>query len=89
MIVPGNNRAMQKRRKEKRVLFGKAKKELFLEHLAANCDVAVSADVGGVAVGTVYDRRMKDPEKRTCFPLVRMFTRLRGPRRKDRAAGGA
>ncbi len=30
MIVPGNNRAMQKRRKEKRVLFGKAKKELFL-----------------------------------------------------------
>lgn len=62
MIVPGNNRKMQVRRKARRVLFGKVKKELFLENLAANCNVAMSAEAAGVAVGTVYNHRMKDRE---------------------------
>jgi hypothetical protein len=62
MIVPGNNRKMQKRRCARRELFGKAKKECFLEHLAANCNVDMSAKAAGVAVGTVYAHRMKDRE---------------------------
>lgn len=62
MIVPGNNRKMQVRRKERRVLFGKRRKEIFLEHLAATCNVAASAEAAGVAVGTVYAHRMKDRE---------------------------
>ena len=61
-IVPGNNRKMQVRRAERRELFGKARKECFLEHLAANCNVAMSAEAAGVAVGTVYAHRMKDRE---------------------------
>jgi hypothetical protein len=62
MIVPGNNRKMQVRRKGKRVLFGKGRKEIFLENLAANCNVEMSAEAAGVAVGTVYAHRMKDRE---------------------------
>ena len=42
MIVPGNNRRMQVRRKEKRKLFGKVRKETFVETLAATCNVAAS-----------------------------------------------
>jgi hypothetical protein len=62
MIVPGNKRKMQVRRKGKRVLFGKGRKGTFLENLAANCNVEMSAEAAGVAVGTVYAHRMKDRE---------------------------
>jgi hypothetical protein len=62
MIVPGNNRKMQKRRAPRRKLFGKVAKERFLEELAANCNVQASADAIGYAVGTVYAHRMKDRE---------------------------
>jgi hypothetical protein len=64
MIVPGNKRKMQVRRKERRKLFGKERKESFLEQLAATCNVAASAEAAGVVTGTVYQHRMTDPEFR-------------------------
>lgn len=62
-IVPGCNRQLHVRRR-RRNLFGKARKAVFLEHLAATCNVQASAAVAGVAVQTVYNHRMKDAEFR-------------------------
>ena len=61
LIVPGNRRRLQKRRSPRRRLFGPRLKARFLEHLAATCNVAASAAAAGVAVGTVYAHRAKDP----------------------------
>ena len=59
-IVPGCNRGLHKRRN----LFGKKRRETFLEHLAATCNVTASAAVAEVSVSTVYANRMKDAEFR-------------------------
>jgi len=58
-IVPNCNRRLQKRRKRHN-LFGKARRAIFLEHLAATCNVQASAAAAGVAVSTVYANRMRD-----------------------------
>jgi hypothetical protein len=55
---------MQKRRKRRRVLFGKVRKEAFLAHLSETANVTASAEAAGVAVGTVYAHRLKDEEFR-------------------------
>lgn len=60
MIVPGNGRRMQRRRKGRRDLFGKEKKEVFLEELATSANVAAAAEAAGVCVNTPYNHRMKD-----------------------------
>lgn len=62
-IAPGCNRQLHVRRK-RRNLFGKARKLAFLEHLAATCNVQVSAAAAEVAVQTVYNHRMRDAEFR-------------------------
>jgi hypothetical protein len=67
MIVPGNNRAMQKRRRTRRKLFGKRLKEAFLEHFSCTANVAASAAAVGISEGAVYTHRRKDPEFRQGF----------------------
>lgn len=62
-IMPGCNRRLHQRRKRHN-LFGKARRQAFLEHLAATCNVQASAAVAGVAVSTVYANRMRDAEFR-------------------------
>lgn len=59
-IVPGSGRRLHARRK-RRTIFGKAARSLFLEHLAATCNVQASAAAAGVGVSTVYANRMRDP----------------------------
>ena len=63
-IVPGNRREVQVRRARRRELFGKAKKEVFLEALATTCNVTAAAEAAGVAVNTAYAHRLKDAEFR-------------------------
>ena len=58
-IAPNCNRKLQKRRKRPK-LFGKRLRAIFLEHLAATCNVQASAKAAGVAVSTVYANRMRD-----------------------------
>lgn len=62
-IVPNCNRRLQKRRKRHN-LFGKRRRAIFLEHLAATCNVQASAAAAGVAVSTVYANRMRDADFR-------------------------
>lgn len=62
-IVPNCNRRLQKRRKRHNI-FGKRRRTMFLEHLAATCNVQASATAAGVAVSTVYANRMRDPDFR-------------------------
>ena len=62
-VVPNCNRRLQKRRKRHN-LFGKRRREAFLEHLAATCNVQASAAAAGVAVSTVYANRMRDADFR-------------------------
>lgn len=61
-VVPGNGRAVQKARDGVRKLFGKARKETFLGHLASSCNVNASAEAAGVHPATAYVHRMKDRE---------------------------
>lgn len=63
-IEPNCNRRLQKRRKRHN-LFGRERREIFLEHLAATCNVQASAAAAGVAVSTVYANRMRDPDFRS------------------------
>lgn len=63
-IVPGNRRRAQRPRRGRRELFGKERKEIFLEVLATTCNVAAAAEAAGVAVNTVYAHRLKDAEFR-------------------------
>jgi hypothetical protein len=43
-----------------RKLFGAKRQNIFLEHLAASCNVAAAAAAAGVTVQCVYARRMRD-----------------------------
>jgi hypothetical protein len=42
--------------------FGEEKRRIFLDHLAACCNVTAAAGAAGVGVSTVYDARRRDPE---------------------------
>ena len=46
--------------KARRKLFGRERQEVFLEHLAASCNVMRSAAAAWVTVQCVYQRRMRD-----------------------------
>lgn len=92
MIVPGNNRAMQKRRAPRRKLFGARRKEIFLEHLSCTANVAASAAAAGVSEGCVYAHRRADPEFREAFWMaleqgVAKLVALRLQRELERAEG--
>ena len=58
-IVPNCNRKLQKRRKRHQI-FGVRARTVFLEHLAATCNVQESTKAARVAVSTVYANRMRD-----------------------------
>jgi len=64
MIVPGNKRRMQRRRRLNRQLFGVRMKEDFLDALACSCNVVAAAEAVGVNTSTVYRHRRIDPEFR-------------------------
>ena len=90
LICPGNNRRMQVRRAPRRKLFGKRAKETFLESLACTGNVTASAEAAGVAVGTIYNHRRKDPEFRQAYWLaleqsVAKLVALRVQRELERA----
>lgn len=67
MVVPGNNRSVQKRRSAGRRLFGKRLQEAFLESFSCTANVAASAAEVGVSEGCVYTHRRKDAEFRAGF----------------------
>ena len=58
-INGGNNRRVQKRKAAK-VRFTDARRQVFLDHLAACCNVTAAA-AAGVGVRTVYDARRREP----------------------------
>lgn len=67
-IVPGKNRQLQRPQGvDRRVKFGKARRETFLEHLAATCNVTASAAVAEVSFSAVYRCRMRDAEFRAAW----------------------
>lgn len=59
-ITGGNKRKVQVRRAP-RASFTIEKKQIFLDHLAACCNVTRAAAAAGVGVSTVYDARRSDP----------------------------
>jgi len=91
LIVPGNNRKMQKRRQGKRKLFTAELKEDFLEELSCNANIAASAEAVGISEGCVYAHRRSDPEFREGFWLaleqsVAKLVALRLQRELERAS---
>ena len=64
-IVPGKNRRLVKPRgADRRVKFDKRRRLVFLEHLAATCNVTASAEAAGVSWSAVYRCRMREPDFR-------------------------
>ncbi|MFL6844328.1 MAG: hypothetical protein ACJ8ER_05545 [Allosphingosinicella sp.] len=61
MRVTGGNRRRVQVRKAPRRSFGEAERKIFLDHLAACCNVTAAAAAAGVGVSTVYDARRRDP----------------------------
>ena len=59
-VTPNKHRLVQVRRAGTRKLFDKARKEVFLEWLAATCNVVLSAQMAGICDKTVYKHLMKD-----------------------------
>ena len=59
-ITGGNGRRVQVR-KPVRASFGAAKRQIFLDHLAACCNVTAAAAAAGAGLSTVYDARRRDP----------------------------
>lgn len=60
-IVPGNRRRVQKRRWRRKELFGKKRKEIFIEALSCSCNVTAAAEAAGIVVNTAYNHRRTDP----------------------------
>ena len=58
-IVPGTHRYLHKRRR-RHAYFGRERRQAFLEHLAATCNVAASAEAAGISHSCVYAARMRD-----------------------------
>ena len=61
LVAPRGGRRWQAQRM-RRNHFTPARKEKFLEHFAATCDVTASAAVAGVSESTVYNHRRSDPD---------------------------
>lgn len=59
-VTGGNKRRVQVR-KAVRGSFAAAERQVFLDHLAACCNVTRAAAAAGVGVSTVYDARRRDP----------------------------
>jgi hypothetical protein len=59
-IRGGNNRKVQVR-KAQRGFFTEDKRRIFLDHLAACCNVTAAAAAAGVGVTTVYEARRREP----------------------------
>jgi hypothetical protein len=59
-VRPGKNRLVQVARSGKRKLFDAARRAVFLEWLAATCNVVLSAEKAGVCYQTPFKHRMKD-----------------------------
>ena len=59
-IGPQNKRRVQKSR-QRRNAFGAKRRQAFLEHLAATCNVTAARRKAGVAAATPYMARMRDP----------------------------
>jgi hypothetical protein len=68
-IIPNTNRRLQVT-KTRRKLFGKARQEKFLDHLAATCNVTASAAAAGVCVGTVYAERRRNAAFREAWRVA-------------------
>lgn len=60
--VTGGNRRRVQKRKPPRGYFTPEKRQTFLDHVAACCNVKAAAEAAGVGVSTVYDARRRDPE---------------------------
>ena len=88
-IIPNTNRRLQVSR-TRRKLFGKARQEAFLEHLAATCNVTASAAAADICVGSVYRERMRNPEFRAAWgqALEQGYARLEAALLARAAAGG-
>lgn len=64
-IVPGKNRRLVKPRgADRRVKLTGSRRKLFLDHLAATCNVTAAAAAAGVSFSAVYRCRARDPEFR-------------------------
>ncbi|HEX2763828.1 MAG TPA: hypothetical protein VHM92_08335 [Allosphingosinicella sp.] len=61
-VVTGGNRRKVQMREGPRGFFDGAKRQAFLDHLAACCNVTASAAAAGVGVTTVYDARRREPD---------------------------
>lgn len=59
--VRGGNRRRVQVRRAPRVSFTAEKRQIFLDHLAACCNVTRAAEAAGIGVSTVYDARRRDP----------------------------
>jgi len=91
-IVPGKNRRLVKPRGvDRRVKFGKARREAFLEHLAATCNVTASAAAVGISFSAIYRCRMRDPEFREAWvqALEQGYARLEAALLLRATSGGA
>jgi hypothetical protein len=61
LIKPGNGRPLQLRH-TRRLRFTEERKDVYLAHFAATCDMATSAEAAGVCTSTVRNHRLKDAE---------------------------
>ena len=60
-VRAGNKRRVQVR-KAPRVSFTAERRQVFLDHLAACCNVTASAAAAGVGFSTVYEARRREPD---------------------------
>ena len=66
-IKPGNQRRLLETRADRRVRFNEKRREAFLSHLAATCNVLASAEVAGVSPCTTYRIRRLEPAFRALW----------------------
>ena len=59
-VTAGNRRRVQARR-ERKDGFGAARRQVFLDHLAACCNVTRAAHAAGTGMTTAYEARRRDP----------------------------
>jgi len=60
LVTPGPRRRWQARR-QRQSRFTRARKEIWLEHFAATCDVTAACEAAGISINTVYRHRRDDP----------------------------
>jgi len=77
LVAPRGGRRWQARRM-RRNQFSRERKEAFLAHFAATCDVTASAAAAGVCESTVYEHRRSDPAFAAAWPdaLEQGYARL-------------